>query len=45
MEDIKQNIIDFYKNYNINISIEKVVEAYQIDRYFIKLDRNWWDSF
>ena len=39
MEEIKQNIIDFYKNYNINISIEKVVEAYQVDRYFIKLDR------
>ena len=39
MEDIKQNIIDFYKNYNINISIEKVVKAYQVDRYFIKLDR------
>ncbi len=40
MEDIKQNIIDFYKNYNINISIEKVVEAYQVDRYFIKIDRS-----
>ncbi len=39
MEELKQNIIDFYKNYNINISIEKVVEAYQVDRYFIKLDR------
>ncbi len=39
MENIKQNIIDFYKNYNINISIEKVIEAYQVDRYFIKLDR------
>ena len=39
MEGIKQNIIDFYKNYNINISIEKVIEAYQVDRYFIKLDR------
>ncbi len=39
MEEIKQEIIDFYKNYNINISIEKVVEAYQVNRYFIKLDR------
>ena len=39
MEDIKNKIVDFYKNYNINISIEKVVEAYQLYRYFIKLDR------
>ncbi len=40
MEDIKQKIIDFYKNYDINISIEKIVEAYQVDRYFLRLDRS-----
>ena len=40
MEEIKQNIINFYKNYDINILIDKVVEAYQVDRYFIKLDRS-----
>lgn len=39
MEDIKQKIIDFYKNYNINLSIAEPVKAYQVDRYPIKLDR------
>lgn len=40
MEDIKQSIINFYKNYDVNIAIEKVVEAFQVNRYFIKLDRS-----
>lgn len=39
MENIKQKIIDFYKNYNINFTITDVVESYAVARYFIKLDR------
>lgn len=39
MEDIKEKIIDFYKNYNINFEIYDIKPSYAVTRYFIKLDR------
>lgn len=39
MEEIKQSIIEFYKNYSIDFEITKTVKSYAVTRYFIKLDR------
>lgn len=38
--DFSNKIIDFYKNFDINLNIEKIVESYAITRYFATLDRS-----
>lgn len=37
--DFENKIIGFYKNFDINLTIDKKIESYAIDRYFAKLER------
>ena len=38
--DFSNKIVDFYKNFDINLTIEKIIESYAITRYFSTLDRS-----
>lgn len=38
--DFSNKIVDFYKNFDINLTIEKIVDSYAITRYFATLDRS-----
>ena len=37
--DYTNNIINFYKNYNIDLCVTNIIDSYSITRYFIKIDR------
>lgn len=39
MNDIKEKIKEFYKNYNIDLDVINTIDSYSVTRYFITLDR------
>ena len=39
MNNLKEKIKEFYKNYNIDLDVTNVIDSYSVTRYFITLDR------